>query len=65
MPKVTWNHYRFFTQIVAQDSREFFNYRTKFNSVKLEHMIFEIPEFHNSTKEVPLDFDIPQSLDSL
>ena len=28
-------------------------------------MIFVIPEFHNGTKEIPLDFDIPQSLKSL
>ena len=28
-------------------------------------MIFGILEFHSSTKEVPFDFDIPQSLDSL
>ena len=54
-----------FNQIVAQDSKEFFNCQIEFNSVKPEHMIFRILEFHNSMKEVPLDFDIPQSLDSL
>ena len=28
-------------------------------------MIFRILELHSSTKEIPLDLDIPQSLDSL
>ena len=28
-------------------------------------MIFGIPEFHNGMKEIPLDFDIPQNLNSL
>ena len=28
-------------------------------------MIFGIPKFHSNTKEGLLDFDIPQSLDSL
>ena len=28
-------------------------------------MIFKILELHSSTEEVPLDFDVPQGLDSL
>ena len=65
MPKITRNRYRFSAGIIAQDSREFFNCWTKLSSIKPKHMIFGILEFHNGTKEVPLDFDIPQSLNSL
>ena len=37
----------------------------KFNSFKLEHIIFRIPKFHSNTKEVSLHFDVPQSLNSI
>ena len=56
---ITRNRYRFSAWIIARDSGKFFNCRTEFSSVKLKHMIFGILEFHNSMKEVPLDFDIP------
>ena len=65
MPRITRNRYRFFAWIIAQDSRKFFYCGTEFSSFKLEHMIFGILEFHSNTKEIPLDFDIPQSLNFL
>ena len=65
MPGITRNRYRFFAWIIAQDGGKFFYCGTKFSSFKLEHMIFGILEFHSSMKEIPLDFDIPQSLNSL
>ena len=34
MPGITRNFYRFFAWIIAQNSRKFFNCRTKFNSIK-------------------------------
>jgi len=55
----------FFAEIIAQDSKKFFYCGTEFNSFKPEHLIFGILEFHSSTKEIQLDFDILQSLNSL
>ena len=65
MPGSTGNYYRFLAWIIAQNSGKFFNCGTKFRSFKPKHVIFRIPEFHSSTKEIPLDFDIPQNLNSL
>ena len=65
MLRITRNRYGFFSWIIAQDSRKFFYCGTKVSSFKLEYVIFRIPEFHSNTKEIPFDFDIPQSLNSL
>ena len=65
MLRIIRNRYRFFAWIIAQDSRKFFNCQTEFSGIKPKHMIFKILEFHGSMKEVPLDFDVPQSLNSL
>ena len=62
---ITRNCYRFFAWIIAQNSGKFFYCGTEFSSFKPKYVIFGIPEFHSSTKEVPLDFDIPQSHNSL
>ena len=55
----------FFFKIITQNSWKFFNYEPKFNSFKPKYVIFRILELYSSTKEIPLDLDIPQSLDSL
>ena len=65
MPGITRNCYRFPAWIIAQDGRKFLNCGTEFNNFKSKHMIFRISKFHNGMKEIPLDFDIPQSLNSL
>ena len=46
-------------------SIKFFYCGTEFNSFKPKHVIFRIPKFHSSPKEISLDFDIPQSLNYL
>ena len=65
MPWITRNYQEFLAQIIAQNSGKLFNYGAEFSSFKLKHVIFRIPELHSGMKEVPLDFDIPQSLNSL
>ena len=65
MPGITGNCYEFLAWIITQNSKKFFNCGTEFSNFKLEHVIFKISKFHSNTKEVPLDFDIPQSLNSL
>ena len=58
------NCYGFFAKIISQNSWKFFDGGIKFNSFKLENMIFSIPELHDGTEKIPLDLDIPQSLDA-
>ena len=53
------NCYRFFARLITQNSKKFFNCGTKFSSVKLEYMVFNIPELYGNTEEIPLDLDIP------
>ena len=65
MLRITRNRHRFLARIIVKDRGKFFNCWIEFSSFKPKHMIFVIPEFHNDTKEIPLDFDIPQSLNSL
>ena len=55
----------FFAWIIAQDSGKFFYCGTNFISFKPKHVNFGVLDFHSNTKEIPLDFDIPQSLNSL
>ena len=65
MPGITGNCYEFLAWIITQNSKKFFNCGTKFNSFISEYMVFSIPKRHSSMEEIPLDLDIPQSLDSL
>jgi len=65
LSRITRNCYGFLASIITQDSWKFYNGGTKFSSLKLEYMVFSIPELHDNTEEIPLDLDIPQSLNSL
>ena len=56
---ITRNCYRFFAKFITQNSGKFFGCGTKFNSFKLEYMVFSSLKLHGDTEKIPLDLDIP------